>query len=289
MPELPRGRDSVRVEPPRVHGRASTQRGSGSAPVPLRRTRTIRLAGDTSVRCPTQRSLSTGRSAASPPPRRRHGERHRRGTHSRTRPGEKEAHLPGSPDANVSSWEPSQAGSETSARSPDRPRDRCYCFGTPGTQSGSRRWALPATSRRPELRGCGSERTVARRCGISHEVERGDVDADYCFAAIASKIAANTPAGTLSLSARTRSASSGRPRTVVVEKQGCALSELARGAPFESVLCRAARASVAGPTRGAQSESSASSRFGGPPAPAFEHSCDDDAELVENDHRDQLE
>jgi hypothetical protein len=32
--------------------------------------------------------------------------------------------------------------------------------------------------------------------GIPHERERGDVDADCCFAAIASKIAASTPAGT---------------------------------------------------------------------------------------------
>jgi hypothetical protein len=39
------------------------------------------------------------------------------------------------------------------------------------------------------------------RCGIPHEGERGDVGADYCFAILAG-IAASTPAGTLSLSAR---------------------------------------------------------------------------------------
>ena len=36
---------------------------------------------------------------------------------------------------------------------PDRPRDRCSCFGTPGTRSGSRRWSAAGSMRQPDLRG----------------------------------------------------------------------------------------------------------------------------------------
>jgi hypothetical protein len=42
------------------------------------------------------------------------------------------------------------------------------------------------------------------RCGIPHYGERGDVEAVYSFAVMASKIAASIPAGTLSLSALCR-------------------------------------------------------------------------------------
>jgi hypothetical protein len=69
---------------------------------------------------------------------------------------------------------------------------------------------------------------------------------------------------------------------VVVEEQGWTLSGLARSA------LRAARE----PRRTCARRSpwpSALSRFPSAPAAAFERSGDDDAELVEDDHRDQLE
>ena len=62
----------------------------------------------------------------------------------------------------------------TSAMSPDRPRDRCYCFSTPGTQSGSRRWALPATSRWPELRETRSGVPCRTRRSLVAPGERPD-------------------------------------------------------------------------------------------------------------------
>ena len=40
------------------------------------------------------------------------------------------------------------------------------------------------------------------RCGTSHDGARGDADASYCVDAVAGGIAASTPVGTLSLSAR---------------------------------------------------------------------------------------
>jgi hypothetical protein len=66
------------------------------------------------------------------------------------------------------------------------------------------RLRAPPPPRLPQVRE--SRRLVSpdRSAQTAHEGEPGDVDADCCFAAIASKIAASTPASRLSLSARSR-------------------------------------------------------------------------------------
>jgi hypothetical protein len=85
------------------------------------------------------------------------------------------------------------------------------------------------------------KRAGRTRCGIPHEGERGDVDADYCFAAIASKIAASTPAGTLSLSAQTRVVTDSgrmpeiwREQVLALPAAGCRLPGLGRHASRRS-------------------------------------------------------
>jgi hypothetical protein len=83
------------------------------------------------------------------------------------------------PTTSLPSWNATSrrlVAGETAGSSPDRPRDRCYCFGTPGTRSRSRRWALPATSRRPDPRESsrpGHGRPGARYSAMQERAESG--------------------------------------------------------------------------------------------------------------------